>query len=552
MPAAERFDLIVIGAGINGAAIAREAALSGLCVGVFEQDDLGSGTSATSTRLIHGGLRYLEHAELSLVFESLAERERLLRLAPHLVEPLGLYLPIYAGAKRKPWQIRAGMLLYDALSIMKSLPKHRMLGRDAMLERLPALRPDGLLGGAHYYDAQVRFPERLVLENLLGASEQGAAIRLHACVVDLVRETGRVRGIHWRDSDGRQGHAVAPLVVNAAGPWVDAVAGPITGEHLIGGTKGSHLILTPFPGAPGAAIYVEAKSDGRPFFILPWNGLYLIGTTDRRFSGDPSQARIDTSERDYLLRETDQVLAHSVGLRSHIAYTQSGIRPLPYREGGATGAITRRHWVHAHRDPRGLFSVIGGKLTTHRALAEDVMRVLRRCGAPVTQRSASRDRPLPGAIEPREPVMAALQARFAPRHAERLWRIYGARSLAIAELVTESAELGVSVPVSTAASPALAAPDALPDDSDPVTARPGSTGRLLVAELVHALNSEMACSLIDILQRRCMAGLDADFGLRLAPGAAESLRRLGLWDRARAEQELEAYCRYANRHDAPG
>ena len=195
------FDLIVIGAGINGAAIAREAALHNLRVFVLDQGDLCSGTTGWSSRLIHGGLRYLEHAELSLVYESLAERERLLQAAPHLVQPLGLYIPIYRGGRRPLWQIRAGMILYDLLSWKKSFPRHDMYSVAELAERLPGLNSDGLQGGAFYFDGQVTFPERLVVENLRDAIDQGTELATYTLATRLIVERGRVRGfvgaIEW-------------------------------------------------------------------------------------------------------------------------------------------------------------------------------------------------------------------------------------------------------------------------------------------------------------------------------------------------------------------
>ena len=183
---AKQLDLIVIGAGINGAAIAREAALHGLAVLLLEQGDLCSGTTAWSSRLIHGGLRYLEHAEFSLVYESLAEREGLLELASHLVEPLGLYIPVYASGRRRPWQIRLGLTLYDLLSRGKSLPNHVMLSKGETLERLPGLEATGLTAGAFFFDAQVPFPERLVVENVIDAVEQGARLSTYTRVTELI------------------------------------------------------------------------------------------------------------------------------------------------------------------------------------------------------------------------------------------------------------------------------------------------------------------------------------------------------------------------------
>ena len=288
MPAdnADSFELIVIGAGINGAAIAREAALAGIKVLIVERGDIASGTSSASSRLIHGGLRYLEHAELGLVYESLRERERLLTLAPHLVEPLELFIPVYRGARRKRWQVGVGLALYDLLSAGKSLPRRRLFGRDELLERMPGLNPDGLVGGASYYDAQVRYPERLVVENVRDAVEHGAKLLTYTRVTRVRVERGRAIGVEWQSPQGRGG-ANAPLIVNSAGPWVDEVLGQIQHTRLIGGTKGSHIVVPAFAGAPHAGVYVEAGADHRPFFILPWNDLLLIGTTDERYEGDP-------------------------------------------------------------------------------------------------------------------------------------------------------------------------------------------------------------------------------------------------------------------------
>lgn len=519
------YDLAVVGAGINGAAIAREAALSGLTVLVLERHDVASGTSAASTRLIHGGLRYLEHAELGLVVESLRERERLLAHAPHLVRPLGLYLPIYRGARPR-WQIRAGMLLYDVLSAGKSLPRHAMLGREALCERLPTLVREGLVGGAFYYDAQIAFPERLIVELLVDACSHGAELAVRTRVTDFLVEDGRVAGVRFERADGSGGEARAAAVVNAAGPWVDRVVAGHASGRLIGGTKGSHIVVLPFPGAPDAAVYAEAESDGRPFFVLPWNGLYLIGTTDERFDGDPGSAAIDGRERDYLVAETERLFPSAAGLAKHVCYTQAGIRPLPYVGAGETGAITRRHIVHAHDLP-GLWSVIGGKLTTHRALAEDVLRAL---GSVLPVRhgsSPTRERPLPGALSPeeRDELCAELAAELGTAQANRLCRIYGVRARAIAAIAART-EIG-RAPV---------APN----------------GAVLAAELVHALEHEWAVTLEDLLLRRSMAGLGADFGLRIAEAAAGQLARLGLWDREKAALELADYRACARRHSVPG
>ncbi len=527
----ETFDLVVVGAGINGAAIAREAAAADLAVLLVDQADLGGGTTSASTRLIHGGLRYLEHGELALVRESLKERTALLALAPHLVEPLGLYLPVYVGGRRPRWQIDIGLKLYDWLAAGRDVPGHRMLSREELLAQLPGLAADGLLGGAFYYDAQVSFPERLVVENVVDAVRHGARLRTYTRITAVTAAGGAVTGVEWRDAQGRPGRAAAPLVVNATGPWVDDLVaalvdasgaqGPAAAPaRLIGGTKGSHLVVERFPGAPDAAIYTEAASDGRPFFVIPWNGLYLIGTTDVRYAGDPGRVEISDDELAYLVAETERLFPRS-GIAAHVLYTQSGVRPLPYEPDKAESAVTRRHLLHAHRI-EGLYSVVGGKLTTHRALARDVLARLHRDRGVAEAPAEDDSSPLPGAASPaeREALLAALEARFDAATARRLWRTYGARAAALLERVR--------------AQPSLAHP-----------AGPGEAP--LAAELLHAVEREWATTLIDILQRRCMLGLGADFGLGCAPAAARALRDLGVWDAARAEQELAAYRAHAAR-----
>jgi glycerol-3-phosphate dehydrogenase len=515
--------VIVIGAGINGAAIAREAALSGLAVLLVERGDLAAGTSSASSRLIHGGLRYLEHFELGLVRESLLERERLLRSAPHLVAPLELCIPVYARARRKRWQIAVGLTLYDWLSADRSLPGHTLLARDALLAKLPGLNGDGLVGGASYFDAQARYPERLVVENVLDAAANGALVKTYTRVTRIRVEGGRATGVDWRTVTGETGGAQARIVVNAAGPWVDEVLGPIQHTRLIGGTKGSHLIAPLFPGAPRAGVYVEAGSDSRPLFILPWNDLLLVGTTDERVE-DPGAAATTKREVEYLARETERVFPAAAGLKSRVLYTYTGVRPLPYKPRGAEGSITRRHIIRRHRAARGLYSIVGGKLTTHRALAEDVLGVLGPQLPRLERKRPTRERPLPGALPPqeRDELLAEVGATLDAAQAARLWGIYGAAARRIAELACSEPELATTLDAS----------------------------ETLVAELVYAREVEWAVTLDDILQRRCMAGLKADFGLGAAEPAARWLVRLGVWDSARAESELANYRARAARQRA--
>jgi glycerol-3-phosphate dehydrogenase len=371
-------DAVIIGAGINGAGIARDAAMRGLKVLLIEKGEIGMGTSAASTRLIHGGLRYLEHFEFGLVRESLHEREILLRIAPHLVRPLAITIPIYKRSKRGRLVIRAGMILYDLLSWGKSLPRHRMLSRTETLKRWPGLNREGLVGSALYFDAQVEFPERLVMENVLSAREFGAEVLTHTRVTKLAVKDGRVSAVEFIDEDGEEQFAEAAVVINAAGPWIDQVLerALVKSPKLIGGTKGSHLVVPPFPGAPADAIYLEARSDGRPIFIIPWNKLYLIGTTDVRFEGDPDEVRCEQWEIDYLLSETNLALPGANLTRDNIQSTYSGVRPLPVTADKDEQSITRRHFIRQHPLLHNLLSIVGGKLTTYRSLAEECVDLI--------------------------------------------------------------------------------------------------------------------------------------------------------------------------------
>ena len=360
MVRASRYDVVIIGAGINGAGIARDAAMRGLKVLLIEKGEIGAGTTSASTRLIHGGLRYLEHFEFGLVYESLRERETLLRIAPDLVRPLAMAIPIYKQSRRGWLTIRAGMVLYDLLSRGKSLPRHRMLSREETLERWPGLNPEGLVGSALYYDAQVEFPERLVLANVQSAREFGAEVLTHTRVTGLTVS---------RVEFGGQ-FAEASVIINAAGPWIDLVLAPVNSPKLIGGTKGSHIVVPVFSGAPTNAIYLEARSDGRPIFIIPWNKLYLIGTTDVPFEGDPDEVRCEDWEIDYLLSETNLALPGAKLTRDSILQTFSGVRPLPYQ------SSTRRHFIREHPQLSNLLSIVGGKLTTYRSLSEECVDLI--------------------------------------------------------------------------------------------------------------------------------------------------------------------------------
>ena len=531
-----KFDVIVIGAGINGAGIARDAAMRGLKVLLADKGDIGGGTSSWSTRLIHGGLRYLEHGELYLVQESLRERAGLMAIAPHLVRPIPLLVPVYEKARRGWWTIRLGMIGYDALSFNKSLPGHRMLSVDETLQKAPALARGGLRGAAVYFDAQVEFAERLVFENVLSAVEHGANVLTYTRVEKLIIENGAVRGVEFTreapclssvmdNSDVAQHRAYADIVINAAGPWVDQVLGEgqAGGPRLIGGTKGSHIIVGTFPGAPATAIYVEAETDGRPFFIIPWNGKYLIGTTDIPYEGDLDNVQIASDEIDYLLRETNRVFPIGSLTREQILYTYSGVRPLPFAGDKDARAITRRHFIRVHPTLRGLFSIVGGKLTTYRSLAEQTIDlVLKRLTSDTDPSLRARPRkcttsrdPLPGAIDFDAFCANFKQDSCLPEATQdRLLSIYGTRVSLLLNLINEDESLAKVFDSETGA---------------------------LSAEIVFAFTREFATTLADCLLRRTMVGLNSSRGLAAVEAAGAIARKHLGWTERRLEDEIAAY-----------
>jgi glycerol-3-phosphate dehydrogenase len=519
------FDLIVIGAGINGAGIARDATLRGLAVLLVDRGDVGAGTTSRSTRLVHGGLRYLEHLEVPLVRESLRERATLLHIAPHLVHPLSFLLPIYEGHRRGRGVIRMGMMAYDVLSLDKSIERHRMLSTAEALGREPGLRREGLRGAAAYYDAQAEYPERLALENALDARRLGAVVLPYMRVTGLEGATGarptRVSGVALHDELHDAEHlARGALVVNASGPWVDAVLGDVAAQDqpLIGGTKGSHLVVEPFPGAPREAVYAEANEDGRPYFVVPWNGQYLIGTTDTRYDGDLDDVVATDEEIAYLIAETNRLIPEAELTPDRVLYTYAGVRPLPAMRNGDESAITRSHVIKDHApDVEGLLSIVGGKITTYRRLAEETVDVaVRKLGRKV-DKCRTHEHPLPGGTAY---PFAGFRERFratsglAQETADRLLRIYGTR-----------------------AAEALDYADGAPELREPFDAHSGAIG----AEVVFSLRTELAETLADVIARRTLVGYGPNVGLDAVDAAAElAVRHVG-WSDARAAREAAAY-----------
>lgn len=439
------YDVFIVGGGINGCGIARDAAGRGYSVCLAEMNDLGSGTSSWSSKLIHGGLRYLEHYEFRLVREALGEREVLMRAAPHMIRPMRFVLPQRSGL-RSGWLLRIGLFLYDHLGKRKLLPGTR----DLDLRRDEAGRPlkDEYTKGYEYSDCHV--PDaRLVVANAVDAARRGADIRVRTRVTEARREGGLWHVTTHDDRTGDLSTVTARLVVNAGGPWVDEIIANVTRRNAAQNVRlvqGSHIVTRRLYEHDRA--YIVQNEDGRIVFLIPYEDDFtLIGTTDRDYSGDPGEATITPEETRYLLDVANAYLADPIG-EGDIVWTYSGVRPL-YDDGASAAQEATRDYVLREEveDGAPLVNIFGGKLTTFRRLSESV---LEKVEALIGEKRPAwtADAPLPGgefAAERHDEKLAELRSAypFLPEpHARRLFRNHGTDVWAMLGEARSLADLG--------------------------------------------------------------------------------------------------------------
>jgi glycerol-3-phosphate dehydrogenase len=491
----EKFDVAIIGGGIIGCGIARDAALRGLHVALFERRDFGSGTTSASTRIVHGGLRYLEMLDFRLVRMDLRERETLLGIAPHLVRPLEFLIPFYRDDRTSALKLRAGLALYDALSFDKSLPSRRWLPASAARAMDPALQREDVRGAAAYYDARVDSPERLALENALDAEANGARI-FNYC--EVVRAAPRLR---VRDAlEGGECDVDAKIVVNATGAWLEPTSERLTGKRpgRIRTTKGIHIVVPPLT---EHALVLYSQIDGRLLFAIPRVGLTWIGTTDTDYGGDPADARATAADVEYLVASLRRPFP---SLRpGDVLFTTAGVRAL-VRQGGRESSVSRMHKVVEGEPvaPPGVISVLGGKITGYRAIAEEATDVIcRRLGAP-DRRSATAETPLPGARGGDN------------RPHDHLYDLYGTRAGDVLALAQADSRLAERLS---------------PQYAD------------IGAQVAFAARFEHCMRLSDFLRRRTLLGATADQGWGAASAAAQLLGSELGWSGSRREEELAAY-----------
>ena len=543
----QTFDLAVIGGGIQGAATAREAVLRGLKVALVEGRDFASGTSSRSTKLIHGGLRYLEQADFKVVGEARRERRRLLGLAPHLAQPVPFVLPIYRGDPYSPLKIRVGLSIYDLLGSLGAEDRHRMLSSEAARQLVPALRLEGLRAAALYHDSQTD-DARLTLENVLDAADHGAVVANYAEVRALSMsggssgEHGKVVSAEVEDLlTGRRQEISARVWVNAAGPWVDQVRALLPGfdgSKTVRLTKGTHLTISPVTG--DYALLAAILPGDRVFLMVPWGEYALLGTTDTDYQGDPAAVLPERSETEYLLGAANRVLRRPI-LLSNVAGSWAGLRALavePHAAGKAPSANTREYRFHEDPWAKNFVSICGGKLTTHRALGEKLIDfLLPRLGARASRALSDRPThtaPLPGgrtgpfaSFVKSATEDAVREFSLAGPVAQRIVRTYGSRWREVLEPVREQKSLAEVLP---------------------------GWPMLLAAEVDFAIRHEMALKVEDFLLRRSGLSWKACTLGEAAPAVAKIFAaRLG-WSAEERRDAVETFARSGGagaRHD-PG
>ena len=383
----EQFDCIIIGGGITGAAVAYEAASRGLKVALCEKNDFGWATSSATSKLIHGGLRYLNYFEFGLVRESLRERRILENIAPNLVYPFPFMIPNYNRLENNRWVLKIGMILYDILSYdkaftwdkSKKIPMHFTLSKEKALKEEPNIRPEGLTAATVYYDCQSIFPERLTLAFIKSAVAYGAKVANYAEVVNFVYSNNSIAGVIVHDKlTGREVTIKGTIIINCGGPWADIIlkkAENGNAKHQIRRSEGIHIITKPMVNTYAVGLMPRK---GRHFFLIPWRGYSLIGTTDKEYIGNPDEYKVTKQSIQELLDDVNSAFGDGNLTFKDIKFAYGGLRPLVEDQVEGTYQSSRRYEIYdnAQEGVNGLITVEGGKYTTSRNLAVNVMKLV--------------------------------------------------------------------------------------------------------------------------------------------------------------------------------
>jgi glycerol-3-phosphate dehydrogenase len=518
------FDVLVIGGGVTGAGAALDAATRGLRVGLVEARDLASGTSSRSSKLIHGGLRYLEQLDFKLVSEALRERDLLIsRIAPHLVKPVSFLYPLHRKVLERPY-VGAGLMLYDAMNVTKKqVPFHRHLTVHGALRLAPALKGSSLAGALLYYDAQTD-DARFTLAVARTAAAHGAVIATRARAVRLLRDANgeRVTGARVRDEEtGRDIEVSARRVIVCAGVWTDLIhdfAGVRAG-YQVRMSKGVHVVV------PYEAIHSDTglllRTDKSVLFVIPWGQRWIVGTTDTDWTGGREEPTATSEDIDYILGQANRVLVRPL-TRSDVIGVYAGLRPLVAADESApTTKLSREHVVD--QPVPGLVSIAGGKFTTYRVMARDV----------VDAALADYGRWVPASVTDQLPLVGADGLAAATAGAGRLAEDYGLPKHAAEHLLDRYGTLAEEVLELTRTDPALARPLA---DSYPY----------LGAEVAYAVTHEGALHIADVLTRRTRLSFEAsDSGASTVPAVCTIMGDLLGWDSPTRIAERETYLDWA-------
>ncbi|MCU0600001.1 MAG: glycerol-3-phosphate dehydrogenase/oxidase [Desulfobacterales bacterium] len=524
----EIFDVIIVGGGITGAAVAYDAASRGLSVALVEKDDYGWATSAATSKLIHGGLRYLQNLEFSLVRESLRERRIMENIAPNLVYPIQFLVPGYSDMKRNKWILRTGLTVYDVLSYdrgmtwdkSKRIPHHSWVSKEKVIDMEPEVRTLGLTGGTIYYDCQSIYPERLTLAFIKSAIKHGAKASNYAKVTGfLFSNKNKVQGV--RVEDGLSGKTIdikGSLVINCGGPWADIILNlaDASGEsrHRIKRSEGIHFITKKFKTRHAVVMWTPA---GRHFFTIPWRGYQLIGTTDKEYVGSPDEWRVTRKSIEELIRDTNDSIGDGKLQYEDVTFAFGGLRPLVDTQTEGTYESSRKYEIHdnASEGFDGLITVEGGKYTTSRHLAQSVLEMVekklnRRPVDPITEKDF-----LYGCdIKDMEAFMDDMKSRyknFSTQTIEYLGKNYGTESAAVFELAGKEKNLA----------------ELISEDGQ------------IMASVVYALRNESARTLNDILFRRTGVGNIGHPGEDILDKVAHTAAKELSWDHGKLDQELK-------------
>ncbi len=508
------FDVLIVGGGINGAGIARDTAMRGLKVLLVEKNDFASGTSSKSSKLVHGGIRYLEQGKIKLVYEALHERKTLMDIAPHLVKPLHFLIPFYKRARGTPaWKLRLGMTLYDVLSGRKNIGSHELVPKDEALFYEASLLGGELKNAGGYYDAQMN-DARMTLENILSAEEEGATCLNYVSVESFIKGGKKITGAKLRDNlSGDEVEVRAKNIVNAAGPWgemLQKLTGAQTKKH-IRHSKGVHLILPRVNNEKAFLLF--AQSDGRVFFVLPWGDYSIVGTTDTDYKGDIDNIATTNEDVDYLLNAARSNLSHPYLSREHIVSAYAGVRPLVYEPKQRSYDTSREHEIF--EDDSGLLCIFGGKFTTYRVIAKQMTDRLIKHFPDKRGECATDKKPLYGGnITPnlyRKLSREFLATEVSTTH---LTSHYGARASEILQLVKEDAVLNEKLCGNHA---------------------------YIAAEVVYAFTKEKACTLSDFFARRTFIRHSKCHGLDCVGKVKDSLQKFLSFDSATLDAQEEKY-----------